>query len=298
MDTKTTKNAKITNTQNQAVSTSFTQEKIELIKKHFFPNNATIVEMEYCLNIANKYNLDPFLRQIFFVPRRAQVKINDKKEWVDKIEPLVGRDGFLAIAHKTGKFGGIRSYSEIKQFPRLNNGKWEYIQDLVAVCEVYRTDSDKPFVVEVAYNEYVQKRETGEATSFWTTKPDTMLKKVAESQALRKAFNLSGLYSAEEMGVGMTESDNIIIDVEAYQTNTQENKKKVDFSQNFSQSTATTFSEDERQVLLSLGLEVKNENNYYWIVGNTYGLTDKLKKLGYKYHPDKKTWWKQIENVA
>ncbi|EAJ3386158.1 phage recombination protein Bet [Campylobacter coli] len=289
MDTKTTKNTKITNTQNQAVSTSFTQEKIELIKKHFFPNNATIVEMEYCLNIANKYNLDPFLRQIFFVPRRAQVKINDKKEWVDKIEPLVGRDGFLAIAHKTGKFGGIRSYSEIKQFPRLNNGKWEYIQDLVAVCEVYRTDSDKPFVVEVAYNEYVQKRETGEATSFWTTKPDTMLKKVAESQALRKAFNLSGLYSAEEMGVGMTESDNIIIDVEAYQTNTQENKKKVDFSQNFSQSTATTFSEDERQVLLSLGLEVKNENNYYWIVGNTYGLTDKLKKLGYKYHPDKKT---------
>ena len=298
MDTKTTKNTKITNTQNQAVSTSFTQEKIELIKKHFFPNNATIVEMEYCLNIANKYNLDPFLRQIFFVPRRAQVKINDKKEWVDKIEPLVGRDGFLAIAHKTGKFGGIRSYSEIKQFPRLNNGKWEYIQDLVAVCEVYRTDSDKPFVVEVAYNEDVQKRETGEATSFWTTKPDTMLKKVAESQALRKAFNLSGLYSAEEMGVGMTESDNIIIDVEAYQTNTQENKKKVDFSQNFSQSTATTFSEDERQVLLSLGLEVKNENNYYWIVGNTYGLTDKLKKLGYKYHPDKKTWWKQIENVA
>ncbi|EAK8639456.1 phage recombination protein Bet [Campylobacter coli] len=298
MDTKTTKNTKITNTQNQAVSTSFTQEKIELIKKHFFPNNATIVEMEYCLNIANKYNLDPFLRQIFFVPRRAQIKINDKKEWVDKIEPLVGRDGFLAIAHKTGKFGGIRSYSEIKQFPRLNNGKWEYIQDLVAVCEVYRTDSDKPFVVEVAYNEYVQKRETGEATSFWTTKPDTMLKKVAESQALRKAFNLSGLYSAEEMGVGMTESDNIIIDVEAYQTNTQENKKKVDFSQNFSQSTATTFSEDERQVLLSLGLEVKNENNYYWIVGNTYGLTDKLKKLGYKYHPDKKTWWKQIENVA
>ncbi|EAH8900052.1 phage recombination protein Bet [Campylobacter coli] len=298
MDTKTTKNTKITNTQNQAVSTSFTQEKIELIKKHFFPNNATIVEMEYCLNIANKYNLDPFLRQIFFVPRRAQVKINDKKEWVDKIEPLVGRDGFLAIAHKTGKFGGIRSYSEIKQFPRLNNGKWEYIQDLVAVCEVYRTDSDKPFVVEVAYNEYVQKKESGEATSFWTTKPDTMLKKVAESQALRKAFNLSGLYSAEEMGVGMTESDNIIIDVEAYQTNTQENKKKVDFSQNFPKSTATTFSEDERQVLLSLGLEVKNENNYYWIVGNTYGLTDKLKKLGYKYHPDKKTWWKQIENVA
>ncbi|EAK0934220.1 phage recombination protein Bet [Campylobacter jejuni] len=292
-------NTKITNTQNQAVSTSFTQEKIELIRKHFFPVNAKTVEMEYCLNIANKYNLDPFLKQIFFVPRRAQVEVNGKKEWVDKIDPLVGRDGFLAIAHKTGKFGGIRSYSEIKQFPRLNdNGKWEYIQDLVAICEVHRTDSDKPFVVEVAYNEYVQKKASGEATSFWITKPDTMLKKVAESQALRKAFNLSGLYSSEEMGVGVTESSDIIIDIEACQNNTQENKKKVDLLQNFSQSNATTFSEDERQVLLSLGLEVKNEDGYYWIVGNTYGLNEKIKQLGYRFHSEKKTWWKQIGNVA
>lgn len=170
-------NTKITNTQNQAVSTSFTQEKIDLIKKHFFPVNAKTVEMEYCLNIANKYNLDPFSKQIFFVPRRAQVEINGRKEWVNKIDPLVGRDGFLAIVHKTGKFGGIRSYSEIKQFPKLNNGRWEYSQDLVAVCEVYRTDSDKPFVVEVAYSEYAQKKSSGETTSFWADKPDTMLKR-------------------------------------------------------------------------------------------------------------------------
>lgn len=101
-------------------------------------------------------------------------------------------------------------------------------------------------------------------------------------------FQLSGLYSAEEMGVGMTESSDIIIDIEAEQNNTQENKKKVDFSQNFSQSNATTFSEDERQVLLSLGLEVKNEDGYYWIVGNTYGLNEKIKQLGYRFHPEKK----------
>lgn len=108
-------NTKITNTQNQAVSTSFTQEKIELIRKHFFPVNAKTVEMEYCLNIANKYNLDPFLKQIFFMPRRAQVEVNGKKEWVDKIDPLVGRDGFLAIAHKTGKL------AEFALIVKLNN---------------------------------------------------------------------------------------------------------------------------------------------------------------------------------
>ncbi len=111
-------------------------------------------------------------------------------------------------------------------------------------------------------------------------------------------FQLSGLYSAEEMGVGVTESSDIVIDIEACQNNTQENKKKVDFSQNFSQSNATTFSEDERQVLLSLGLEVKNEDGYYWIVRNTYGLNEKIKQLGYRFHSEKKTWWKQIGNVA
>ncbi|HIC3266046.1 TPA: hypothetical protein ACW4U5_001739 [Campylobacter jejuni] len=61
----------------------------------------------------------------------------------------------------------------------------------------------------------------------------------------------------------MTETSDIVIDIEAYQNNTQENKKKVDLLQNFSQSNATTFSEDERQVLLSLGLKVKNEDGYY-----------------------------------
>ncbi|WP_263678611.1 hypothetical protein [Campylobacter sp. CNRCH_2015_0338h] len=30
---------------------------------------------------------------------------------------------FLAIAHKSGKFSGIRSYSEIKNYPKLVNNQ-------------------------------------------------------------------------------------------------------------------------------------------------------------------------------
>ncbi|WP_412175254.1 recombinase RecT [Campylobacter sp. IFREMER_LSEM_CL2090] len=113
--------------------------------------------MKYYLGVATKYDLDSFLRQVFFVPRRAKVTKNGKDVWVEKIEPLVGRDGFLAITRKSGKFGGIRSYSEIKNYPKLVNNQWQYTQDLVAICEVYRTDTNKPFIVEVAYSEYVQK---------------------------------------------------------------------------------------------------------------------------------------------
>lgn len=96
------------------------------------------------------------MHQVFFVPRRAKVTKNGKDVRIEKIEPLVGRDG-LTIAHKSGKFGGIRSYSEIKNYPKLVNNQWQYTQDLVAICEVYRTDTNKPFIVEVAYSEYVQK---------------------------------------------------------------------------------------------------------------------------------------------
>lgn len=40
-------------------------------------------------------------------------------------------------------------------------------------------------------------------------------------------FQLSGLYSAEEMGVGMTETSDIVIDIEACQTILMKTKRKL-----------------------------------------------------------------------
>lgn len=242
----------------------FSAEKIELIKKQFFPTHANSIEMEYCFSVAHQYNLDPILKQIFFVPRRSK---NAEGKWIEKIEPLVGRDGFLAIAHKSGEFAGIKSWSEVKSIPKLENGSWKNIPDLIAICEVYRKDSDKAFRVEVAYSEYVQMTSSNEITHFWKTKPDTMLKKVAESQALRKAFNLSGLYSPEELGLGIVDENNaVIIDTEA-----EQNTAVI----------SNAFSDDEKEGFVKL-------------VGNTYGLSDKIKAFGYKFNPEKKIWFKKI----
>ncbi|HEQ3629658.1 TPA: recombinase, partial [Campylobacter jejuni] len=43
------------------------------------------------------------------------------------------------------------------------------------------------------------------------------------------------------------------------------------------------------------GLEVKNEDGYYWIVRNTYGLNEKIKQLGYRFHPEKKHGGSKLE---
>jgi len=169
-------------------------ENKRIIRKQFFPPNATDSDMQYCIAVAKSFNLNPILKQIFFVERKA--KING--EWHSKIEPLAGRDSFLPLAHRSGKFAGIKSDCFLKDKPVFINGEWQNKKELVAIAQVYKKGHETPFEAEVRYDEYVQRTNDGRITKFWAEKPETMLKKVAESQALRKAFDISGLYSIDE----------------------------------------------------------------------------------------------------
>lgn len=170
------------------------EDNKKIIKNQFFPQSATAADMQYCIGVAKAFNLNPILKQIYFVPRRSNVN----GQWIEKVEPLAGRDSFLTLAHRTGKFAGIESKVEIKETPIMVEGKWTRQNDLVATATVYRKDTERPFVVSVNYREYVQTNKDGKPTNFWATKPETMLKKVAESQVLRKAFDITGLYAEEE----------------------------------------------------------------------------------------------------
>ncbi len=176
----------------------FDKEQLAVIETQFFPSGATKAEQQYCFSVAKELGLNPITKEIYFVPRRS--KVGDK--WINKVEPMVGRDGFLSIAHKSGQLAGIETKCSIKDVPLIESGKWVPKPQLVAECIVWRKDSHKPFTAQVAYTEYVQKNNDGQPTKFWAEKPETMLKKVAESQALRKAFNIHGVYCPEEIGDG------------------------------------------------------------------------------------------------
>ena len=159
-----------------AKSDWITKEEKAIVISQFFPPKTKDAEMIYCMKVAESFNLNPILKQIFFVPRRSKVN----NQWVDKVEPLAGRDSFLTLAHRSGKFAGIESSVAIKETPVLKDGKWSRENDLVATATVYRSDTDKPFIVCVNYREYVQTTKEGVPTKFWKEKPETMLKKVAE----------------------------------------------------------------------------------------------------------------------
>jgi len=103
----------------------------------------------------------------------------------------VMRDGFLTIAHRSGKFAGIES-----------GVKKNEEGDLVGWAKVYHKDFKHPVYQEADFSEY-----NNAGNPLWKTKPKTMIKKVAESMALRKAFNVSGVYAPEEMELEIAKTD-------------------------------------------------------------------------------------------
>jgi phage recombination protein Bet len=135
-------------------------------------------EFKLLVHMANEYGLNPLKREIWAV-----------KYSYSPAQIFVSRDGFLSIAHKSGQFNGMETKFETTT-TKDSNGK--ELNELTATCTVYRKDMEKPISVTVFLSEYDSKQ------SVWKTKPRTMLQKVAESQALRRAFNVDGVYSPEE----------------------------------------------------------------------------------------------------
>jgi phage recombination protein Bet len=130
---------------------------------------------------ADRLNLDPLQKQIW------AVKFADKPALI-----FVGRDGYLQFAHKSGQFDGMES------------GTRQEGTTTIGWAKVYRKDMSHPITVEVELKEYQREYKPTVPQDFriWETKPKTMIQKVAESQALRRAFAISGVYSPEEMDSG------------------------------------------------------------------------------------------------
>ena len=170
----------------QDTQEKYTPAEISLVH-NMYAKNSTEEEFKLFLYTANKFGLDPLLKQIWCV-KFLKKDNTGKVIGAEPAQIYAGRDGFLEIAHRSGQFNGLESGMKDKD---------------TAYAKVYRKDMEHPFYVEVALSEY----STNQA--LWKTKPKTMLIKVAESQALRRAFSISGIYSPEEMGQWELEAQGI-----------------------------------------------------------------------------------------
>ncbi|MBE2889134.1 phage recombination protein Bet [Geobacter anodireducens] len=300
---------------NALAKIEFSQEELVVIKKQFFPAGGSPAEQQYCFAVAKELGLNPITREIYFVPRRQ--KINN--QWVEKIEPMVGRDGFLSIAHRSSQLAGMETTANIQEVPQLVNGRWEYRKDLLAECRVWRKDSDKPFAVQVSYSEYVQKNNDGQPTRFWSEKPETMLKKVAESQALRKAFNIHGVYSPEEMGAGFeTAGGDLVVSpsIEAEFSTVPDRGKEPGpepapneaddgwppigpTPKQGDQPKGEYTLADIANMLAAKSIKYELDEDCGYIAAKSFTHKDFLKSIGFRWEPEIKSWvWTGMKEAA
>ena len=121
----------------------------------------------FMLELAKKYQLDPFARQIYATSAGI----------------IISRDGYLAIAHKSGNFDGMETV-----FTHDKNGNI-----ISSTTTVWRKDITRPFVETAYWSEYAKN------TKVWQTYKHAMMQKCSERMALSKAYAITGLYAEEEL---------------------------------------------------------------------------------------------------
>lgn len=149
-------------------------ETIETIRQTVAVN-ATPAELAMFLEFCKSTGLNPFKKEIWFIKPQS-----------GRLQMMTGINGFYTIANKHPQYDGM----EEPTYETDDKG-----QLLSVTVKVWRKDRRFPSVGCAHMAEYKQ------GTPIWREKPRTMLLKVAESIALRKAFpqELNGLYTAEEM---------------------------------------------------------------------------------------------------
>jgi phage recombination protein Bet len=160
--------------------------QLDLIKRTLASQVMTDDELALFAQICSRTRLDPFRHQIWAT-------------WIGKekkrFQPLVGIEGFRAIAQRSGQYAG--------QLPVEwcgPDGEWVDVwtsndAPAAARAAVLRKDWTQPMVAVALFSEYT----TGQGR--WTTARAFQIGKCAEALALRKSFteDLSGLYTDDEL---------------------------------------------------------------------------------------------------
>ncbi len=178
--------------------TKFTQDQITTIK-NTVAKGASQSEFEMFMYLCDKYQLDPFLKEIFYASNMHTI--------------MTSRDGYLKIAQRDPDYDGMQSMAvcegdefelDVPNSTVVHKFKGKRGAVIGAWAIAYRKGR-RPVVAYAPYEEYVKK------TDAWRYK-SAMCCKCAETQVLKRQYGISGLVTVEEIGV--SKADEEIIDAE------------------------------------------------------------------------------------
>lgn len=158
--------------------------------------NVTDQEVVMFLELCKAQKLNPFVKDAYLIKYGNQAA-----------QIVTGKDVFIKRAYENPNFDGMRAGVVISK----RDGSLEYREGSLKLpnetlvggwCEVYLKDKRCPAKAVVSFDEYAGRKGNGQLNTMWANKGATMIRKVAQSQALREAFpsEFRGCYQKEELG--------------------------------------------------------------------------------------------------
>lgn len=170
--------------------TGYGPAEIDLIKRTV-AKGATDDELKMFSHIANSYGLDPFKKEIYFWKQQGQTII------------FTGRDGFLKIAKDDLNYRGIQSFAVcendtfewdggkiVHKFGGKNRGA------IIGAWAVTYHAVNEPCYAYAPWDEY-----NCPSKPTWQKYKSAMIIKCAETMALKRQAGITGLASADELGI-------------------------------------------------------------------------------------------------
>lgn len=141
----------------------------ETLQKTAFPDAKSDAEFIAMLTVANIYDLNPFLRQVYAFSSNG------------KVVPVVSIDGWIKVINEQETLESIEfAYADKKAVIGSSKPCFEWIE-----CSIERSDRDKPVTVREYFDECYKN------TPPWNQSPKRMLRHRALIQAGRLAFGLA-----------------------------------------------------------------------------------------------------------
>lgn len=192
---------------------SFDQGKIDIIK-HTVAKGATNDELAMFMHLCQTYQLDPFLKEIWFI-KRAKKRKDQQGNWdykrlsngeIDYSDAettiMTSRDGYLKVAQQNPSYDGLQSFAiregdifeiDAENFKVIHKFGAKRGRLIGAWAGAYHKGR-KPFFCFVDFAEYNEAK-----SNVWQKYPSAMIQKVAEVFALKRQFGISGLVTKEEL---------------------------------------------------------------------------------------------------
>lgn len=197
----------IKDTQGNILAT-YDEEMVEAVK-NTVAREATDSELFMFFNVANRYDLDPFMREIYFVKTKE-----------GKSSLMTGRDGYRKIAMREQTYKSHYSdyvckndtFKVIRKMGKVEDVIHEYEQNdrggLVGAYCILETTDDRIYFFYAEFNKY----NTGQ--NAWSSYPNDMIVKVAETRVFKSFANINGVQAEESMPSEFSSEENIeMIDV-------------------------------------------------------------------------------------